>query len=889
MKKLISILLVAMLVLGMFPATTLTAFAADTTIEFALGANGTASHADGSSTTSYTETVDGYTLSLTGGKQMYKGARDAKGNSCIKLGSSKNVGSFSFTVPDDVTSVIIAVAKYKANTSKVTINDTTSTLTKASNDGEYDAITVDTSSTKTVSVTTVSGGVRAMVNTITYVISATAGSCEHANTTEQTDGYDATCTEEGKTNSWVCDDCGETTVAQKPIPATNHANKVSNNDAIEADCETEGFTDSYYCPDCETTIPAVSTGYGDHNYVDGECSVCGEAEPSEQTIDFATADQRVSVDNDSQVWKSGNVTFTNNKAESTSNVADYTDPARFYKSSALVIEAPSNITTIVFNCDSADYATALQSSIGDEATVEDKVVTLTPAEAATSYTIASLTGQVRMNSVTVSYALAGTEPECTHENKVSNNDAQTPTCVAPGQTNSYTCPDCGETIDAEPIPATGEHNYVDGTCTTCGAAEPARYYIAAYRDSEDKYYYMTSDLGTNSTKRYQAVATDILPSSIDPDEADSNYVFILTDNGDGTCYLQAESIDGDNYLYHSGTANSGNYTSQENALKLSMTVTEDGKYNFHYAGSDEERYLSLNSSKDQNYFAWYKNTQKYNLTLIPIEEAEDLTATLYADVDGLTVAGELKLDLNGHNATNVTATKIYAIDSSATAKDAGTGSLTTASEVVMDNTVDGVRYIALENEGAYTFHILEMKLSAVSLRTSAAGIYYKAIVNCDETLAGAVSQYGIALSTRNMPGANFTTESELNGDVNGWTAVQGNITSGQAFTSGSVFGIFKEGLTNNAARGEVKIYANAYIIVDGTTIMADTTTGDKATDTGFNGVAWSLKDVLVKLDSSTTLTDAQKTQIRDFYGHWGVDGFGWNLNNIASWSPSSAS
>ena len=136
---------------------------------FALGANGSASHADGSSKTSYSETVNGYTLNITSGTNMYTGARDAKGNSCIKFGASSKAGSMSFTVADNVTKVIIYVAKYKTNTTKITVNGTSYTITTASNDGAYTAIEVDTSTTKTVSFTTVSGGYRAMVNTIEFI------------------------------------------------------------------------------------------------------------------------------------------------------------------------------------------------------------------------------------------------------------------------------------------------------------------------------------------------------------------------------------------------------------------------------------------------------------------------------------------------------------------------------------------------------------------------------------------------------------------------------------------------------------------------------------------------------------------------------------------------
>ena len=136
---------------------------------FEFGANGSASHADGTSKTSYSETNNGYTLTLSSMTNIYTGARDAKGNSCIKLGASSKAGSFSFTVGDDVTKVIIYVAQYKANTTKITVNGTSYTITTASNNGAYTAIEIDTSTTKTVTFTTVSGGYRAMVNTIKFL------------------------------------------------------------------------------------------------------------------------------------------------------------------------------------------------------------------------------------------------------------------------------------------------------------------------------------------------------------------------------------------------------------------------------------------------------------------------------------------------------------------------------------------------------------------------------------------------------------------------------------------------------------------------------------------------------------------------------------------------
>jgi hypothetical protein len=166
------ICLVFVIALAIVPMLTLTSFAEDTKeVTFELGANGSASHADGSSKTTYSETVDGYTLSLTNGTQFYTGGRDAKGNSCIKLGTSKVEGTFTFTVGENVTSVVIMVARYKNyDNSKITVNGGDEiTLETNSNDGQYYELVIDTTTTKTVTISTVAGNLRVMIDSITLV------------------------------------------------------------------------------------------------------------------------------------------------------------------------------------------------------------------------------------------------------------------------------------------------------------------------------------------------------------------------------------------------------------------------------------------------------------------------------------------------------------------------------------------------------------------------------------------------------------------------------------------------------------------------------------------------------------------------------------------------
>ena len=147
---------------------------------------------------------------------------------------------------------------------------------------------------------------------------------------------------------------------------------------------------------------------GNHTYVDGLCSVCGASAASMKllgTLSFSSTANRVSQDSSKQVWSANGITLTNNKGASTSNVADYSNPARFYKSSQLIVEA-TGILKIEFTCNSASYASALKSSItaadGGTVSISGSVVTVTFADPVNSYTIASLTGgQVRVNSITV--------------------------------------------------------------------------------------------------------------------------------------------------------------------------------------------------------------------------------------------------------------------------------------------------------------------------------------------------------------------------------------------------------------------------------------------------------------------------------------------------------
>ena len=118
-----------------------------------------------------------------------------------------------------------------------------------------------------------------------------------------------------------------------------------------------------------------------------------------------SAANRTTFTTSQQVFEANNIKVTNDKGSSTSSVADYVAPARFYKNSKVTVTAPGNITTIVFDCNSASYATALKDSgLTGTVSVSSDKVTVTLDGSSNEYVISSLTGgQVRMDGVTVTY------------------------------------------------------------------------------------------------------------------------------------------------------------------------------------------------------------------------------------------------------------------------------------------------------------------------------------------------------------------------------------------------------------------------------------------------------------------------------------------------------
>ena len=139
-------------------------------------------------------------------------------------------------------------------------------------------------------------------------------------------------------------------------------------------------------------------------------AVAGNAGSSAEsaTLFFDDKAQRTEYSTSKQVWEQNGITLTNNKASSSTAVADYANPARFYKNSEIIVEFTSPIAKIEFTCNSTAYADALQSSITGS-TVSGKIVTVELDGSSNSFTIENLSGgQVRMDELTVTPASEAT-------------------------------------------------------------------------------------------------------------------------------------------------------------------------------------------------------------------------------------------------------------------------------------------------------------------------------------------------------------------------------------------------------------------------------------------------------------------------------------------------
>ena len=293
-------------------------------------------------------------------------------------------------------------------------------------------------------------------------------------TEEVIPGKDATCTETGLTEGKKCSVCGEVITAQEEIPALGHSYEAV---VTGPDCENGGYT-TYTCSVCgDSYVDDETEALGhdfeaqvfeptctDLGFTHYTCTVCGFAYDGDEVPATGHTEKILPA-------VPATCTSTGLTEGCVCAVCGYVIVAQEIIPAA---EHPYEAAVTAPTCTEAGYTTYTCSVCGDSY-VADHVDPLghteevIPGKDATC-TEPGLTEGKKCAVCGVVITAQEEIPALGHtEEVVPGKEA---TCTESGLTEGKKCSVCGEVITAqEELPALG-HDFVDGSCTRCGEADP---------------------------------------------------------------------------------------------------------------------------------------------------------------------------------------------------------------------------------------------------------------------------------------------------------------------------------------------------------------------------------------------------------------------------------
>ena len=170
------------------------------------------------------------------------------------------------------------------------------------------------------------------------------------------------------------------------------------------------------------------------------------------TISFASTENRVSWNADQQIWSQNGITVINDKAASSNEVIDSSNPVRFYANSNLTIEYSGMVKIVVQCAGSSRLLKAESISNGGIITTSGSVTTITFEDAVDSVVLTKLKQQARVDSIEITYLAI----VCEHNMSYSQNN---------NGTHTGTCSLCGQEI-------TEDCTFVDEVCEVCKGNQP---------------------------------------------------------------------------------------------------------------------------------------------------------------------------------------------------------------------------------------------------------------------------------------------------------------------------------------------------------------------------------------------------------------------------------